>query len=63
MQSCSYYRADAKSEKCKLAIEEEITSLIKNQTSVLVPRPRDQSVIGCKWLFKRKQELENPKKV
>lgn len=33
---------------------EEIEYLHKNQTQKLVPQPKEQKVVGCKWAFKRK---------
>ncbi|KAG7567097.1 Integrase catalytic core, partial [Arabidopsis thaliana x Arabidopsis arenosa] len=36
------------------AIGEEMDSLIKNGTWILVDRPKDRKVIGCRWLFKIK---------
>ncbi|KAL0427614.1 UNVERIFIED_CONTAM: Retrovirus-related Pol polyprotein from transposon TNT 1-94 [Sesamum latifolium] len=47
------------SDKWKTAMEEEINSLIKNKTWTLVPKPKDTSIIDCKWLFKIKQEDES----
>ncbi|KAL0366969.1 UNVERIFIED_CONTAM: Retrovirus-related Pol polyprotein from transposon TNT 1-94 [Sesamum radiatum] len=46
------------SEQWKQAMNEEIESLRKNNTWVLVPKPKNASVIDCKWLFKIKQENE-----
>lgn len=37
-----------------MAIEDEYKSLISNQTWVLVKRPIERNVIGCKWVFKVK---------
>ena len=36
-------------------MEEEMTSLEKNQTQILVDCPKGQSIVGCRWLFKRKE--------
>ncbi|XP_052185243.1 uncharacterized protein LOC127796879 [Diospyros lotus] len=36
------------------AIKEEMESLQKNKTWIVVNKPKDQKVIGCKWIFKRK---------
>ncbi|KAL0385839.1 UNVERIFIED_CONTAM: Retrovirus-related Pol polyprotein from transposon TNT 1-94 [Sesamum radiatum] len=47
------------SDKWKNAMEEEINSLMKNKTWTLVPKPKDTSIIDCKWLFKIKQENES----
>lgn len=39
------------------AMQEELDSLIKNMTWVLVDRPAKQKAVGCKWIFKRKIEV------
>ncbi|KAL0361357.1 UNVERIFIED_CONTAM: Retrovirus-related Pol polyprotein from transposon TNT 1-94 [Sesamum radiatum] len=49
----------SKSDKWKIAMEEEINSLMKNKTWTLVPKPKDTSIVDCKWLFKMKQENES----
>ena len=36
------------------AIHEEMDSLKKNQTWILVKQPEGKSIISCKWIFKRK---------
>ena len=33
----------------------EMSSLNKNHTWELVPKPKDKSIMGCKWIFKVKQ--------
>ncbi|KAL0367537.1 UNVERIFIED_CONTAM: Retrovirus-related Pol polyprotein from transposon TNT 1-94 [Sesamum radiatum] len=42
----------------KKAMNEEFDSLKKNNTWILVPKPKNALVIDCKWLFKLKQENE-----
>lgn len=42
------------SEEWKAAIQEELSSLHKNQTWHLEPLPEDKNVVGCKWIFKIK---------
>ncbi|KZV37190.1 hypothetical protein F511_15110 [Dorcoceras hygrometricum] len=44
-------------EKWQRAMEEEMNSLMKNRTWELVPKPVDQRVIGCKWIFKKKDGI------
>ncbi|CAA7055049.1 unnamed protein product [Microthlaspi erraticum] len=46
------------------ASDEEMDSLRRNYTWILVERPKDQKVIGCKWIFKLKPgipEVELPR--
>ena len=45
------------------AMKEEMKSLIKNKTWVLVTRTKLQKLIGCKWIFKRKVEATLGNKV
>ncbi|KAL2230353.1 UNVERIFIED_CONTAM: Retrovirus-related Pol polyprotein from transposon TNT 1-94 [Sesamum indicum] len=45
-----------KSEKWLTAMKEEMKSLLDNKTWVLVPKPKDASIVDYKWLFKIKQE-------
>lgn len=40
-----------------LAMEEEIESLIKNKTWTLVNLPKDKNLIGCKWVYKLKTDI------
>ena len=42
-------------EKWNLAMSDEFNSLMVNQTWELVPRPVDQNVIGCRWVYKIKR--------
>ncbi|XP_035227835.1 uncharacterized mitochondrial protein AtMg00820-like [Stegodyphus dumicola] len=41
-------------EKWKLAMEEELENLKRNETWDIVPRPEGRKVVKCKWVFKRK---------
>ena len=43
-----------KSTEWLIAMNEEMESLHKNQIWDLVTPPKEQKVIGCKWVFKRK---------
>lgn len=38
------------------AVDKEINSLNKNETWVLVEKPKDNKIIEVKWLFNRKNE-------
>lgn len=40
-------------------MQEEIESLMKNCTWILVDEPSNQKIIGCKWVFKRKMEVND----
>ncbi|OAE25191.1 hypothetical protein AXG93_925s1020 [Marchantia polymorpha subsp. ruderalis] len=62
----SYWEAMMSKDKklWKCAMEEEITTLDKNETWVLVDKPKDQRVVGCKLVFKQKEgivEFEKPR--
>jgi transposase InsO family protein len=41
------------------ACEEEVSSIMKNQTWDLVELPPDRKAIGCKWVFKIKRNADN----
>lgn len=45
---------DANWDKWKLAMNEEMASYIKNHTWTIVSRPRNQRVIGSRWIYKHK---------
>ena len=36
-------------------MDEEMESLEKNKTWVLIDKPKQQKLVGCKWIFKRKE--------
>lgn len=40
------------------AMDDEIAALKHNDTWELVPRPRDQNVVGCRWIFKTKLKAD-----
>ena len=44
--------------KWKEAMNDEFESLMKNKTWELVPRPSDQKVIGCRWVYKIKRGID-----
>ena len=43
--------------KWQVAIDEEMASLMKNNTWVVVTKPPGHKLIGCKWIFKEKEGL------
>ncbi|KAL0402528.1 UNVERIFIED_CONTAM: Retrovirus-related Pol polyprotein from transposon TNT 1-94 [Sesamum latifolium] len=55
--SITYNEAVKSSEKDKwrIAMNEEIGSLHKNQTWRLVSLPKGKKAIGCKWVFAKKE--------
>ena len=46
----------AEKDKWKNAWEEELSSLAKNNTWVLEPLPAERTAIGCRWLFRKKDD-------
>ena len=40
-----------------VAMNEEIESLQKNHTWQQVEKPKNKKIVGCKWLFKRKEGI------
>ena len=40
-----------------LSMNKEIESLPKNLIWKLVEKPKNQKIVGCKWVFKRKKEI------
>ncbi|GJY33134.1 retrotransposon protein, putative, ty1-copia subclass [Tanacetum coccineum] len=50
------------SSKWKVAMEEEMDSLMKNKTWELVDHPARQKLVSCKWLFKIKEWIEGVQK-
>ncbi|KAL5740548.1 hypothetical protein ACOSQ2_029728 [Xanthoceras sorbifolium] len=45
------------SAKWLVAMQEEVKSLHKNRTWDLVKPPKDKKIVGCKWVFKRKEGI------
>ncbi|KAI5338280.1 hypothetical protein L3X38_017551 [Prunus dulcis] len=39
------------------AMTEEIESFYKNSVWELVPKPKDRKLVGCKWVFRKKEGL------
>ena len=44
--------------KWKMAMKEEMDSLEKNKTWELVELPKDRKLVGCKWVFKLKKDVD-----
>ena len=47
------------SSKCLIAIKQEMKSLAKNETWDIVEAPKIKKIVGCKWIFKRKEGPSN----
>lgn len=45
-----------KKDKWKEAWKAELTSLAKNNSWVVEPLPVDRTAIGCRWLFRKKED-------
>ena len=43
-----------KEESCIMAMQEELNQFRRNEVWELVPRPKDTSIIGTKWIFRKK---------
>ena len=50
----TYIEEASKDEFWNKAIDEELDQIEKNDTSELVPRPKDKNVINTKWVYKNK---------
>ena len=48
--------ASSDAEQWKLAEKAEYESLLANKTWILVPRPKDRSVVSCRWVYDRKSD-------
>lgn len=44
----------------KEAINEEMTSLLENQTWILVPWPLNRKIVDYRWIFKKKEKIGEP---
>ena len=53
----TYKRAMAPndSRKSLIAVKQEMESLAKNKTWDIVEAPKKKNIVGCKWIFKRKE--------
>lgn len=47
----SSYKQAAETREWSHAMQEELDALIKNNTWELVPRPANQPIVGCKWVY------------
>ncbi|KAI3816802.1 hypothetical protein L1987_16507 [Smallanthus sonchifolius] len=47
-----------KQKEWRLAMEEEILALKRNQTWELVPQPTDVNLVSCKWVYKLKRKAD-----
>lgn len=45
------------SKKWKLTIDNEYDSLIKNKTWVLVKKSKNTKIVGCRWIYKLKEDV------
>ena len=43
------------SSKWLIAMKQEMESLAKNETWDIVEAPKKKKIVGCKWIFKRKE--------
>ena len=60
----SYKEAMGSKDKKKWAqaMKEEMESLDKNNTWVLVNKLKEQKLVGCKWILKQKEGIEGMEK-
>jgi hypothetical protein len=52
------FEESIKDEKWRIAIDEEIESIEKNNTWKLVPRLKEKKPIGVKWIYKEKKNVK-----
>lgn len=43
-------------------MDEDMSSLLKNNTWQLVSKPEDKKVVGCRWIFKRNDGIPGVEK-
>ncbi|KAK3022504.1 hypothetical protein RJ639_046781 [Escallonia herrerae] len=56
-EPCCYDEARGIS-KWEVAMQEEITALMKNETWELVSKPKDCELVACKWVYKLKKTAD-----
>jgi len=54
----SYFEKAKGVKEWKLAMDDEMEALMKNQTWSLVPKPRDVQPVSCKWVYKIKRRAD-----
>ncbi|XP_020240280.1 uncharacterized protein LOC109819099 [Cajanus cajan] len=52
------YSKAVKHECWRIAMDQELEALARNNTSVLVDKPPDKNLIGCKWVYKVKHKQD-----
>jgi hypothetical protein len=50
----NYFEKSSKDEFWNKATDEELNQIEKNNTWELVPRPKNKTLIGTKWVFRNK---------
>jgi hypothetical protein len=56
------FEEEIKDEKWRIAIDEKIASIKKNNTWKLVPISKEKKLIGVKWIYKEKKNAKREKK-
>ena len=52
------YKEAMQNRNWMIAMKEELSMIEKNKTRILVERPRDRKVIGVKWVFRTKLNVD-----
>ncbi|KAL6190618.1 hypothetical protein ACLB2K_037012 [Fragaria x ananassa] len=52
------YRAASEQKEWQEAMIEEVEALQSQETWVLVPKPIDRNIVGCKWVYKLKKNAD-----
>jgi len=56
------FEEEINDEKWRIAIDEKIASIKKNNTWKLVPISKEKKLIGVKWIYKEKKNAKREKK-